>query len=153
MLSMTGYGFVEEIYDDFQISIEIKSLNNRFLDINVKLPYTLNSFDVRIRNIIKKYVKRGKIDVTLNLVELTHNFEIKPDLTLAKRYYNTFARIRDHLRDEGLNDNVRLFNVLNADGVIITDEKQNIDKIWEKTEHLVNKVGKMLVESRQREGE
>lgn len=153
MLSMTGYSFVEEVYDDFQLSIEVKSLNNRFLDINLKLPYVLNSFDVKIRNIIKKYAKRGKIDVTLNFKELVHNFEIKPDLLLAKKYYKSFDGIKKYLEKEGLKDNVRLFNILNAEGVIVIDEKKNLDHIWEKTEILAHKAGKLFIESKEIEGE
>ncbi len=152
MLSMTGYGFSEEIYDGYQVSVEVKSLNNRFLDINIKLPYVINNYDSAIRNITKKYAKRGKIDILITLVETSHDFEIKPDLILSERYYDTFDAILKHLKDKGLRDNVRLFNLINAEGIINVNEKHNAEKIWTGTEQQLIKALEQLVVSKEKEG-
>ena len=152
MLSMTGYGFSEDVFSDFQVSVEVKSLNNRFLDINVKLPYLLNKYDSAMRNIVKKYTKRGKIDIYVSIKGIKHDFNIKPDLDLADKYYETYDKILWHLKSKGLRDNIRLFNILNADGVITIDEKQDTEKIWTGTEQLLKNSLEQLVETKLREG-
>jgi len=53
--SMTGFGRAEEITDDYKLSVEIKSVNHRYLDLNIKMPRRFFPFEAEIRNIIKKY--------------------------------------------------------------------------------------------------
>ncbi|MBR1537454.1 MAG: YicC family protein, partial [Treponema sp.] len=60
MNSMTGYGFKESVIEDTQISVEIKSVNNRFLDLNINIPYYLNPLESKIRKIIPEKIVRGK---------------------------------------------------------------------------------------------
>ncbi|MFW5891103.1 MAG: YicC/YloC family endoribonuclease [bacterium] len=152
MYSMTGYGNAEEQYEDFHLSVEIKSLNNRYLDINIKLPYIMNTYENSIRNIIKQKINRGKLDIMVNLNEINHNFEIRPDLNLAEKFYDTYKEILNHLNHKGLRDNVRLFNLLNAEGVINIEERQNVEEIWKATEKLLNSSLDNLLLSREREG-
>ncbi len=155
MISMTGYGHSEEVFEDFQIMVEIRSLNNRFLDINLRTPYLLNSYDVQIRNKIKRYVKRGKIDLMITIDETAHDIEIIPDLETTEKYYNAFNTILNHVKSMDVNfrDNIRLFNLLNSDGVINVREKKDAEKIWDKVEGLLTNALDQLVESRTREGE
>lgn len=155
MLSMTGYGYAEEIYEEFQITVEMRSLNNRFLDINLRTPYLLNSYDVKIRNIIKDYVKRGKIDLMINIDETSHDVEIIPDMDTVDKYYMAFDKILKHVKtiDNNFRDNIRLFNLLNAEGVINVREKKDAEKIWDKVESMLITALEQLVESRTKEGE
>jgi len=64
--SMTGFGRCETINKDYKICVEIKSVNHRYCDINIKMPKKLNAFEADIRNILKEYVTRGKIDVYIS---------------------------------------------------------------------------------------
>ena len=61
--SMTGFGRYEVSTEECKIVVEIKSVNHRYSDISVKLPKRINFFDTAVRNIIKEYVSRGKVDV------------------------------------------------------------------------------------------
>ena len=63
---MTGFGKAEEITGDYKLSIEIKSVNHRYLDLNIKMPRRFFPFESEIRNIVKRYVSRGKVDLFIN---------------------------------------------------------------------------------------
>ena len=65
--SMTGFGRYEVSTEECKIVVEIKSVNHRYSDISVKLPKRINFFDTAVRNIIKEYVSRGKVDVFITM--------------------------------------------------------------------------------------
>lgn len=65
--SMTGFGRYEEITESHKISVEIKSVNHRYLDLNIKLPKVIYALENKIRGILKEYTSRGKIDVYLKI--------------------------------------------------------------------------------------
>ncbi len=67
--SMTGFGRGEAGDEIRKIIVEIKSVNHRYLDLNVKLPRKLNAYEVEIRNVIKSRIVRGKVDVFITLEE------------------------------------------------------------------------------------
>ncbi len=155
MISMTGYGYSEETYEFIRISVEIKTVNNRFLDINLRNPYVLNSYDGKIRNKIRDQIKRGKIDVYINLHRLVNDYEIIPDVETAVLYYKTFNEIKDRLKkeDPSFNDNAKLSDIINAEGIISVKEKRDSEKIWEKVEMILeDSIGK-LMHSKKLEGE
>ena len=61
--SMTGYGRAELANDDLKITVEIKSVNNRYLDIGIKMPRQLGMLESAIRTELKNYIQRGRVDV------------------------------------------------------------------------------------------
>lgn len=61
--SMTGFGRGEAANDKYKITLEMKSVNHRFLDISIRLPRKLNFFEAAIRKEVKKYATRGKVDL------------------------------------------------------------------------------------------
>ena len=61
--SMTGFGRSERVTDAYKIVVEMKSVNHRFCDINIKLPKKISFFETNIRTYLKKYIERGKVDV------------------------------------------------------------------------------------------
>jgi len=69
--SMTGFGKCEVMKNDRRITVEIKSVNHRYLDANIKMPRKFNAFEAEIRNIIKNYAVRGKIDIYINYEDLS----------------------------------------------------------------------------------
>lgn len=150
MLSMTGCGYSDELFDDYQVSVEIKSLNNRFLEINLRSPSILNKFDILIRSQIKKYVTRGKIDITITIKEIMRDFEITPDIELAEKYYNAYNKIRSSIPQ--IRDSIRLSNILNAEGVIRIDEKHDTNKLWQATEKSLISALEELYKTKQAEG-
>ncbi len=69
--SMTGFGRCEKVTKEYKVSAEIKSVNHRYCDISIKLPRKLNVFEADIRNILKEYITRGKVDVYISYEDYT----------------------------------------------------------------------------------
>ena len=83
--SMTGYGVAEQTYNSKKITIEIKTLNSKQLDLNVKLPNELRFAELDFRNRIGAKMQRGKVDVVISVVDadLTQSYRIDPDIVKA----------------------------------------------------------------------
>lgn len=69
--SMTGFGRCETVTAEHKISVEMKAVNHRYLDLNIKMPKKFNFFEAGLRNLLKTYIQRGKVDVFLNYEDYT----------------------------------------------------------------------------------
>ena len=69
--SMTGFGRYEAVTDEYKISVEMKAVNHRYLDLSIKMPKKFNCFEAGIRTLLKKYIQRGKVDVSINYESYT----------------------------------------------------------------------------------
>ncbi len=93
--SMTGFGRGEFSNDAFDITLEIKSVNNRYCDIIVKMPKKLNVFEDRIKSAIKEKLSRGRIDVYINLDEKSYdNYEVQANYDVLDKYVNVYREIK-----------------------------------------------------------
>ncbi len=83
--SMTGYGIAEQTYDTKKIVVEIKTLNSKQLDLQMKLPNELRLAELDLRNKVGAKMQRGKIDVTITVTDtdLTQSYHIDPDIVKA----------------------------------------------------------------------
>jgi len=100
---MTGFGRGEFSNEAFDVTLEIKSVNNRYCDIIIKMPKKLNVFEDRIKNRIKSKLSRGRIDVYINLEEKAYdNYEVKANFDILDKYVKVYREIqaRYQLRDE-----------------------------------------------------
>lgn len=122
MTGMTGYAFRDFYVGDTYISTEIKTVNHRFLEVNVRLPGLLSSLELEIRNFINKHFVRGKVDVSvfIRVKELTSNIE--PNVTIAKQYADS---LRSLIESCGLNDEVKLSHLLHYDDVLNVENKRD----------------------------
>ncbi len=157
MNSMTGYGFKEAVVDGTQISVEIKSVNNRFLDLGVYLPSFLNPLEQKIRKIVSEKVVRGKIDLSIRISETNSTAKVNIDFSTAKKYLDEFTRLGTELgyADCALKKNevIPLTFILSQEGVINTSHQFDADAYWVKIEPLLNEVLETFVLDRKREGE
>ena len=71
--SMTGFGRCEVQEAERKITVEMKSVNHRYLDVNIKMPKKLNFFEASIRNLLKEYIQRGKVDLFISFEDLSEN--------------------------------------------------------------------------------
>lgn len=150
--SMTGFGRSEVSNEERKISVEIKAVNHRYCDISIKLPKKLSLFDVGIRNILKKYIGRGKVDVFISYEDYTeNNICVKYNPDLAKEYYDNLKKISEEF---GIENDVRT-SVLSRYPEVFTLEEQTLDdgKLWELVEEAVIKAAEEFVETRITEGE
>ncbi|HAS73454.1 MAG TPA: hypothetical protein DCS67_04860, partial [Clostridiales bacterium UBA8960] len=93
--SMTGFGRGEFTNDAFDVTLEIKSVNNRYCDIIIKMPKKLNVFEDRIKSKIKTKLSRGRIEVYINLEEKAYdNYEVLPNFEILDKYVKVYNEIR-----------------------------------------------------------
>ncbi|MBQ8518575.1 MAG: YicC family protein [Agathobacter sp.] len=150
--SMTGFGRCEIANEKRKFTIEMKSVNHRYFDVNIKMPKKLNFFESSIRNLLKEYIERGKVDVYITYEDYSEdNFALKYNATLAGEY---LKHLRDMAEQFGLDDDIRV-STLSRYPEVLTMEEQGIDEkeLWADLEAALRGACGQFVESRIREGE
>lgn len=149
--SMTGFGRSEYLDDEKKIIIEIKSVNHRYCDINVKLPRTISRFEPEIRKRLKLYAERGKIDVFITYQNLKTSETVKYNKEIAGEYMNYLKQIGE---DFGLEEDIKPTVLARFPDVFSLEENYNAeDEEYTDIQKVLDEAGKMFLESRQKEGE
>ena len=150
--SMTGYGKGACNDGVRSITAEIKTINNRYSDINVKTPRTLRMFEDTARRLVKNTITRGRIDVFLGLEYISvSDTVITPNVALAKEYKNAILKIKEELE---LSDEPRLDTIIKFQDVLVAVENEEDEKLIEKSvEAAINEALEKLVLMREKEGE
>lgn len=150
--SMTGFGRCEWEDGDRKVIVEIKSVNHRFCDINIKMPKKLGLFETAIRNVIKDYVERGKLDVFISYEDISeHDLCLKYNQALAEEYLKSIEKIGE---DFQIPVNVTAED-LSKYPEVFTLEEQNVDEdtLWKILEETLRKACEQLCQARAQEGE
>lgn len=149
--SMTGFGKGEQKSNYGAIKAEVRTINHKFLEISTKLPETLLGFEDKVRELIGKFVKRGKVNLNLLYEDgLDSADKIMVDEKVAKVYYRQLLGLKKKIRVEG---SIRLDQIITLPGVIRYEQKEIIPtKIWGYIESAVKKALKNLDASRKKEG-
>ncbi len=150
MNSMTGYGFKEAIVENTQISVEIKSVNARFLDLNISIPPFLNQLEARLRKAVSERIVRGKVDLSIRVKDMNSTAKVNADPQAAKMYYDALCQIAEAIGKKA--DDVSLALVINQDGVLNVTHEYDAENYWGKIEPLFNEVLEQFVQDRIREG-
>ncbi len=149
--SMTGFGRCEIEADERKIVVEIKAVNHRYCDINVKLPKKLGFFESSIRSLIKRYIQRGKVDVFITYEDYTeHNVCLKYNRALAGEYLECLEDMKDQLH---IKDDIAVTTLARFPEVF-TLEEQSIDEeeLWKLVEKAVDAACRKFVQTRIDEG-
>ncbi len=150
--SMTGFGRNEVSEEKRKITVEIKSVNHRYLDVNIKMPKKLGFFEAAIRAELKKYMQRGKVDVFIAYEDFTEsNVCVKYNKELAAEYMGYLEKMAE---DFGLDNDIRV-SALSRYPEILTMEEQSVDEeeIWKALCGAVQGAAEKFVETRLKEGE
>ncbi len=150
--SMTGFGRSEIAEGDRKITVEMKSVNHRYLDVNIKMPKKLNFFETSIRNALKQYIQRGKVDIFITYEDYTEsNLCVKYNRELAAEYMKYLEQMSE---DFALDNDVRV-SALSRYPEVLSMEEQTIDEeeLWQMLEKAISKAAEGFVETRIREGE
>ena len=123
MKSMTGFGHAERHDDVLQASLELKSYNNRYLDISVVLPGFLSLLEPEIRGYIAGRVKRGRVEVVLRLRELVQNVQVHIDPVTVAAYRDALERLREV---GGFNEPLTIEHLLRFDEVLQVEKERAI---------------------------
>lgn len=150
MNSMTGYGFKESVVENTQISVEMKSVNNRFLDLNINLPTFLNPIESKLRKLVSEKIVRGKVDLTVRVKDMNSTAKVSADTQAAKMYVDAISKIAKEL---GRNQEIPLSLIINQDGVLNITHEYDAESYWKKIEPIFNEVFNQFIEDRKREGE
>ena len=99
--SMTGFGRCEIAEADRKFTVEMKGVNHRYLDVNIRMPKKLNFFESALRNLLKQYVQRGKIDIFIGYEDMTESqMTLKYNQKLAEEYMESFKQMEEQSADE-----------------------------------------------------
>ncbi len=150
--SMTGYGRNEAVTDGKKILVEIKSVNHRYSDYNIKLPRHMGFLEDKIRKYVSSCVTRGKVDIYINVEYYeTADKEIILNKEIAKNYIEVLKQLRDEF---SLEDDITVSKVAqNPDIFLIERVEEDEDKLWESVKCVLDKALTAFVEMRSREGE
>ncbi len=149
--SMTGFGRSELIEGERKITVEIKSVNHRYLDVNIKMPKKLNFFEAAIRNELKKYMQRGKVDVFISYEDYTEsNICVKYNRELAAEYMKYLSQMAEEF---SLDNDVRV-SALSRYPEVLSMEEQTLDEeeLWQMLSKAIEKAAEGFVEARVKEG-
>ena len=150
--SMTGFGRCEFTDEKRKFTVELKSVNHRYLDINIKMPKKLNFFESSIRALLKEYIERGKVDVYITYEDYTEdNYALKYNAALAAQYLDYLNRMAEEF---GLENDIRVSNLSRYPDVLVMEE-QDVDEqeLWDGLERALRGACEQFVASRIKEGE
>ena len=150
--SMTGFGRCEKVTEEYKLSVEMKAVNHRYLDMSNKMPKKFNYFEAGIRNLLKNDIQRGKVDVFINYEDYTENkMSLKYNASLAAEYMEYFKKMEEQF---GIANDIKV-SVLSRMPEVLTMEEvpDDEDSMWKILSEVVEEAADSFVESRVREGE
>lgn len=150
--SMTGFGRCEIAENNRKFTVEMKSVNHRYLDVNIKMPKKLNFFESAIRSELKNYISRGKVDIFITYEDFSeNNSSVRYNKELAEEY---LTYLRKMAEDFGLDDDIRV-STLSKYPEIFTMEEQTVDEeeLWKELQKTIQGASEMFVQTRIVEGE
>lgn len=150
--SMTGFGRCEVQEAERKITVEMKSVNHRYLDVAIKMPKKLNFFEAAIRNELKNYIQRGKVDIFIAYEDYTDtNVCVKYNKELAAEYMGYLNQMAE---DFQMDNDVRV-STLSRYPEVLTMEEQTIDeeKLWQLLSKAIKGAAEGFVNTRIKEGD
>ncbi len=150
--SMTGFGRCEISEGDRKMTVEMKSVNHRYLDINIKMPKKLNFFESAVRNLLKSYIQRGKVDVFITYEDLSEaSVSLRYNRALAAEYLRYLNQMTEEF---GLENDVKAAALSRYPEVLVMEEaKDDEEELWKLLEQALKEACSQFVETRITEGE
>ena len=150
--SMTGFGHGEVSNDKNQkVTVEMKSVNHRYCDISLKLPKKLAMFEANIRNIMKEYASRGKIDIYVSYEDLSETaVSLHYNQAMAEEYMQVFKKMQE---DFNIETKITAEALAKYPEVVTIEEVQQDEEVWwELLEAALRQAAEKVVETRTIEG-
>lgn len=150
--SMTGFGRCEIAGPNRTFTVEIKSVNHRYLDVNIKMPKKFNYFESSVRTALKNYISRGKADVFITYEDFGENTSnVRYQKELAGEY---LKYLRQMAEDFGLEDDIRVSTLSRYPDVFKMEEQtENEEELWKELKKAIDGAGEMFMQTRAVEGE
>ncbi|MCI9594334.1 MAG: YicC family protein [Lachnospiraceae bacterium] len=150
--SMTGFGRYETITNEYKISVEMKAVNHRYLDLNIKMPKKFNYFEASIRTLLKAYLQRGKVDLFISYEDYTEgNLCLNYNKTLAAAYMEAFRQMAEQF---SLPNDVTVSALAKCPEVLTMEQaSEDEDYLWKILSEGIRQAAEKFVETRIAEGE
>lgn len=150
--SMTGFGRFESVTDTCKISVEIKAVNHRYLDLGIKMPKKFNFFESAMRGLLKDYIQRGKVDVFVTYEDYTEEkVSLKYNSSLAAEYMDNFKKMAEQF---GIENDVKVSMLARCPEVLSMEQvPEDEDQMWALLSDALRHAAENFVETRVREGE
>ena len=150
--SMTGFGHCEITEGNRKFSVEMKSVNHRYLDANIRMPKKLNFFENAIRNLLKQSVHRGKVDIFITYEDMSESqVSLKYNETLAAEYLSYLKKMGETF---SLENDIRVSTLSRYPEVLTMEEKPvDEDELWNGLKKALDGAISQFVETRTLEGE
>ena len=151
-ISMTGFGRGEFKNDNYHFLVECKTINHKYCDINVRLPRKISFLEDKIRNYVKNFVKRGRVDLYIKLDLIgSEDVNLKFDDKLATQYVNILKEIKEKF---DLQDDISVMNVAKFPEIVKCEEKEeDEDLYWSMLKEALDMSMEKLTQMRKEEGE
>ncbi len=153
MKSMTAYGYAEYQTEAYLLTMELKSYNNRYLDISYNAPAVLNCYEAEITELIKKYAQRGHLDISIRIKNLKSNAKVQLDESLANSYLNAIAKVELLAREKNLAVSIQMSDIISQDGVLNSIKSDDFEVYREGLDHCSAIVMQQFEAAKIREGE
>ena len=148
--SMTGYGKASLSIENREYQIEIKSVNHRYLDMNIKMPRTISYLEEEVKKTIMTYVKRGKVDVFITFENnSTEGRKIQINKEIASVYIKELKKLAE---EENILANIEVTEISKYPDVLSIQNEQNEEKIKQELIEVTKQATQKLVEMRSAEG-
>lgn len=150
--SMTGFGRYEVTEDNRKITVEMKAVNHRYLDVNVKIPKKLGFFESAVRNLMKEYIQRGKVDIYITYEDYNEtNYALKYNENLAAEYLKYLNQMAETFQ---LENDIKVSSLSRYPEVLMMEEQDTDEKeLWAVLEKALRGASEAFVETRLTEGE
>jgi len=150
--SMTGFGRYEVVENNRKITVEIKAVNHRYLDVNIKMPKALSFFETAVRSELKRDISRGKVDVFVSYEDFSEKTAaVRYNREAAEGYLKYFRLMAEEF---GLENDIRVSH-LSQFPEVLTMEETDVDEeeLWKELQKAVSGAVDMFVDARAAEGE
>lgn len=150
--SMTGFGRCEVLKESRKFTVELKSVNHRYLDVNIRMPKKLNFFETSIRTLLKQYANRGKVDIFITYEDTSESqVSLKYNASLAAEYMKYFKQMEEEF---GLENDIRVSALSRYPEVITMEEQcEDEEELWNGLKEALEGAFRQFVETRKTEGQ
>lgn len=150
--SMTGFGRCEYQQDSRKFTVELKSVNHRYLDVNIRMPKKLNFFDSAIRTLLRKYASRGKIDIFITYENISEEQgALKYNAALAGEYVKYLRQMAEEF---GISSDISLSTLARCPEILTMEEQsEDEEELWKGLKNGLEGAFEQFVVARVTEGE
>lgn len=153
IISMTGFGRGEASTEGIAVTVELKSVNSRYLDIHLRIPQAIQEKELELKELIQDQISRGKVNANVRIDEAKTG---EPEITISRPLVKGYMKLLEELREAaGIKSPVTLRNLMQFNDIFVTRERDEstLEAIWQLTRKATVDALKQINEMRRQEGQ